>query len=854
MSFGGAIKLTGESEYKKALNQITQSLRETSAQMREVTSAYDKNDKSSSAVNAQAQVLNKTLEQQNSKLNILKAQYASMSSAYQTQTAKHTQLVNSYNSEKAKLDEIGRTLGTTSKEYNTQKTAVDGLAKEVAKSTSAQEANEKSMSNMRIQISNAQADCNKTARALDDLGKEAQESGEEAKKGSEGYTVFKNVLANLVTDTVKSGLSAVANGIRAIGSGLVSLGKQAISSYGDYQQLVGGVDTLFGESSKKLQEYAAQAYKTAGVSANQYMEQATSFSATLLQGLGGDTEAAVEYANIAIKDMADNANKMGTDMTMIQNAYQGFAKDNYTMLDNLKLGYGGTQSEMARLINDSGVLGESITVTAESVKDVPFDKIIEAIHKTQQEIGITGTTAAEAAGTLQGSAASMGAAWQNLLTGVADDNADFGALITNFTDSVIVAANNFLPRIKTTLSGVSNLITELASELLPQLVGIVTETVSGLVTSLTANLPQVLQSAQQIVNTLIQGITDVLPQLAPMAVQIIMSLAETLIQNLPLIIQTGMDVIVALIQGLTDSLPQLIAMLPSIIKDIADTLIANLPMIIQAALDLILALIQGLSEALPELARYVPQIIEQMVTTIMDNLPMIMEAAVEIIFALINGLIEALPDLLLMTPKIILTITKSLIASIPDLIRTGGKLIAGIIEGIGSMISTLAKKAKEIVTTIIDKVKELPKQVVQYGKNLVEGIWNGIKDATGWILEKIKGFGKSILNGIKSIFGIKSPSRVMRDQVGKYLAEGVGIGFTDEMNSVAKDMQNAIPTSFDVGAQINGSPAAVSSGGVYFYNDMVSAFKTALGEMTVELDDEVAGKFVEKTVARAIYA
>lgn len=236
----------------------------------------------------------------------------------------------------------------------------------------------------------------------------------------------------------------VAVGAAAGTAALGALFKASVGEYAEYEQLVGGIETLFKESKDKVMAYANEAYKTAGLSANDYMATVTSFSASLLQGLGGDTEKAAEVANKAITDMSDNANKMGTDMTMIQNAYQGFAKQNYTMLDNLKLGYGGTQAEMARLINDSGVLGNAITVTAETVNQVSFDKIIEAIHVVQTEMGITGTTAQEASETISGSFSSFKATWKNLLTGLTDDDADIAVLFGNMTAAGETVLNNLL--------------------------------------------------------------------------------------------------------------------------------------------------------------------------------------------------------------------------------------------------------------------------------------------------------------------------------------------------------------------------------------------------------------------------
>lgn len=325
--FGGAVKLTGESEYRKALQQITQNLKEVSSEMKVVSSEYAKGDTSTEALNAKTQVLNKQLEQQTAKLNTLKKQYDSMSSAQQQQTSKHEALVQKYNQEKTVLDNMGKTLGTSSNEYKKQQQVVAGLQQEVTKSTNAIDSNEKSLSNLRVQMNNTEASINSTKNEMSSLGKETEETGNSAEKAGDGFTVFKGILANLGTQAI----NVAINGLKSMGSALVSVGKQAVSSYADYEQLIGGVETLFKNSSSVVENYANNAYKTSGLSANQYMEQVTGFSASMIQSLGGDTAKAAELSNQAIVDMSDNANKMGTDMTSIQNAYQGFSKQNYTI-------------------------------------------------------------------------------------------------------------------------------------------------------------------------------------------------------------------------------------------------------------------------------------------------------------------------------------------------------------------------------------------------------------------------------------------------------------------------------------------------------------------------------------------
>jgi phage-related protein len=384
----------------------------------------------------------------------------------------------------------------------------------------------------------------------------------------------------------KNGLAAAAKvgaaAVSAAATGIAVLTKKALNNYAEYEQLVGGVDTLFKDSSAKVQEYAANAYKTAGLSANEYMDTVTSFSASLLQSLGGDTEAAADMANVAITDMSDNANKMGTDMASIQNAYQGFAKQNYTMLDNLKLGYGGTKEEMQRLIDDANALnaaqGKYTNYSIESYAD-----IVSAIHDVQVEMGIYGTTADEASTTIQGSVSSMKAAWSNLLTGIADDNADFKTLIEQFVDSLVTVGENIIPRINIIIQGLTQLITEASQTIIP------------------------------------------------MAVQI-------LLENLPSIVAAGMDLIIALVSGILDNIDMLIDCVLEMVDVIVDKLIDNLPKLIDGGIRLIAALANGLIRAIPNLVSKIPQIISSIVKGIISGIPAIFDVGKNIVEGLWNGI------------------------------------------------------------------------------------------------------------------------------------------------------------------------------------------------------------------------
>ena len=369
-------------------------------------------------------------------------------------------------------------------------------------------------------------------------------------------------------DVAKIGKVAAA-GVAAATAGVAALTKEAMVQYAEYEQLAGGVETLFKENADTVMGYAENAYKTAGLSANEYMNTVTSFSASLLQSLDNDTSQAAEKANLAITDMADNANKMGTAMESIQYAYQGFAKQNYTMLDNLKLGYAGTKEEMERLLEDAGKLsGIKYDISS-------FSDIVDAIHVVQTELGITGTTAKEAATTIQGSINATKSAWANLLTGIADENADVEQLVNNLVDSASTAAENIMPRIEQILSGIGDFVAKIAptvAERIPQLISDV--------------LPKLLRAGMDALAGVAQGIGDALPTL----------------------IQCALDAILTFAKGLSQSVPQMFPAVIEIITELAATLLDNMDKIIEAADGIITALIDGLIQGIPALAKAVPKL------------------------------------------------------------------------------------------------------------------------------------------------------------------------------------------------------------------------------------------------------
>lgn len=562
-------------------------------------------------------------------------------------------------------------------------------------------------------------------------------------------------------DKLKSGLATAAKvgaaALTAAATGMAALTKASIDQYAEYEQLVGGVDTLFKTASDKVQEYAANAYKTAGMSANEYMDTVTSFSASLLQSLGGDTEKAAQKADQAITDMADNANKMGTGMEMIQNAYQGFAKQNYTMLDNLKLGYGGTKEEMERLLADAEKLsGQKFDISS-------YSDIVDAIHVVQTEMGITGTTAKEAASTIQGSVSAAKSAWSNLITGIAADNADLDTLIGNFVSSVETAAGNIIPRVSVMLGGISQLVTSASTTIIPMVI-----------TTITDNLPALLQAAVALVGALGQGIIDSLPAITQAAIDILFFLANGLIENLPTLIDGIVQVTLKIVQMLTspDFLTQLI----------------------ETAILLIMTLAQGLIDAIPQLIAAVPMIIGNLLAAIIVELPNIIQMGIDLLFALIDGIIKCIPELVAAVPTLIIAFVNGIVNNLDKIILAAPQIIVSLITGIIGAIPELIAAVPRVIAAIADTIRNydwggIGRNIVQGLKDGIAGMWDNIKD---WFNEKVN----SLVGGVKRILGIHSPSKVFAG-IGGFMAEGLGEGFSDEFAAVKNDIEGSM--NFDAG-------------------------------------------------------
>ncbi len=644
-------------------------------------------------------------------------------------------------------------------------------------------------------------------------------------------------MVNVGANTFK----VLAAGATAAAAGVMAIGTAAVKGYADFEQLVGGVETLFGTNgAKSMQEYAdyigksvdeikdeyemlteaqnlcmsnaRKAYKDAGLSMNEYMETVSSFAASLKQSVEDEVEAA-EAADQAVIDMADNANKMGTSMESIQNAYQGFAKQNYTMLDNLKLGYGGTKTEMERLLSDAEKLHEKTTGEVTHYSMDNLSDVFSAIHDVQVELGITGTTAKEAATTISGSMNMAKAAWSNLLVGVADDSADFDSLVADLVESVSVVAENIVPRVEVALGGIGELITQLVPmvvQRIPELLeGVVPDLlqsgvnmVTAVVSGMQSNLPQIMASVVNIVIFLISSFAEMLPQLLEMGVQLISELAlgigsaiptllATVMEILPQIIEgllsgvddlvnTGFELLSGLIEGFVDAIPDALPKILEFVQEFADGLAQKAPELIAKGFELLSMLVDGIIQAIPILIENVPTIVSTFANIINDNFPMILLKGVELIGQLIMGILEAIPTLIENIPQIVTAIVDVIEAF--DWLNLGKDIMKFFKDGIKGMVGKVKEAGKEIFEAVKEKIKDLPSELKKIGKDAITDMGDKIAGMSTWITEKAK----AIFDAVKGKIG-ELPESIK--SIGKDLVEGLWNGISDKTGWIIGKIQ-----------------------------------------------------------------
>lgn len=624
-------------------------------------------------------------------------------------------------------------------------------------------------------------------------------------KAKEKASVFGDVLA---ADLVGKGISLAFDGIKKLGSALVDFTSNAVNGYAQYEQLSGGISKLFGTAGQSLEEYAAQqgksvdevrdkyaqlldaegiigqhaseAFKTAGVTANEYMEQVSSFSAALINSLGGDTVKAAERADTAMRAISDNVNTFGTDIGSVQNAFQGFAKQNYTMLDNLKLGYGGTKSEMERLIKDANEYGKTLGMAGDLSID-SFADIVTAIDLVQQKQGIAGTTAREAATTIEGSLNMAKAAWENLVAGIADSDSNLGVRITEFADSAETALNNIVPAVGTALSSIGIVIKRLApvvmqkipeifKDLAPDLGEAAMAMVEYITDAIMENAPKLFKAGANFIKNIGDGLTEGIPQFLEMALPMIESFSEIFRENVGNIVDLGIDLILNLVQGIMNSLPMLIEQVPQIIINFAGAINDNAPKILMMGFDLIVMIAKGINDAIPTFVDNIPKIFEAFVAvwTAINWVNLgknVIEFISNGIRALANDAPQALHDIGTKAVEWFTSIdwahagTQAI-----DFIKSA---ILGVATSVPQTLLDIANKAWEWFDTV---------DWQGLGSNIIKGIVNGLTAGIGWLKEKAMDVAESALNAAKDFLDIHSPSKKFEDEVGRMIPAGLAIG------------------------------------------------------------------------------
>lgn len=590
----------------------------------------------------------------------------------------------------------------------------------------------------------------------------------------------------------KAGVAALGAALASAATGTVALGKAALESYSQYEQLVGGVDKLFQDASPKLQEYAANAYQNAGVSANRYMEISTSFAAALVNSLGGNTEAAADMANTAITDMSDNANKMGTSLETVQEAYMSLSRGNYEMLDSLKLGYGGTKSELQRLLNDA----EKFSAAQGEVRDFSIDSysdIVEAIHIVQDEMGITGTTADEAATTIEGSVNMAKAAWQNWVTELGKDNADMGKLTTQLVKSVTAAASNIVPRIAV----IAGAAMAALSEQLPSAVEQIGASLSGYA-------PTLGESVMSLIGTVAQMAMEYAPTAL---LAIVGAITAFLTEYSPTLLESALTMFLAIVQALTESGPQIMAALMVVLQSLVQLCINNAPAMLDAALGLVGMLLQAIVD-------YGPQILVQ---------------------------------LLLLLASLVVAIGMK----VGEFFDGGGQLIEGLLMGAQAFFDQVSAWFGSIGDMILGAVGDLGNLLVDAGKSVIGGFLGGLKGA--W--DGVAGWFGEITASIPQIKGPPVKDAGLLVENGELVMQGFARGMErgwasaeGALGSVAGRVQNSFSPMLGT---VKAAPAESGSSSDQVIAWLAANLPSIIEEFTPVMGESEFGRKARKAVAYA---
>nr|DAH96698.1 MAG TPA: tail tape measure [Caudoviricetes sp.] len=906
-SFGGAVKLTGESEYRAALRNITQRLKEVSSEMKLVASQYDKSDTSTQALTAKQGVLNEKLGQQKQRLSTLQAQYAKMSDEYATNTQKHDKLVQSYEEEKAKLERIGQELGTSSAEYKAQAAVVAQLAKDVDKSTAAQDSNANSMSRMRAQINNAKTDINKTqseikeldaqmdkaSNSADDmgdsmseakgdaegLGRAVQDAGEKANAaGGGGFTVLKGALANLAGNVIQSAISGIQN---LAGEAIDS--SDALKKFESTMSFAGYDDSTIAKAKDDMKTYADQTVYDLDTVANTTAQLA----ANGIQDYTGLTQAAGNL-NAVAGGNADTFQSVA--MVLTQTAGAGkLTTENWNQLADAIPGASGKLQEA---LQKNGAYTGNFREAMEKGQ-ITADEFNQAI----MDLGFTDAAqkAATSTSTFEGAMGNLEAAVTDGLMQIYD--AIGSENVTGFINAINDGVAAVIPPIKDGISWLKDNLPTIA----PMLAGIagalgaimVAQKVEALVMAFRKTATEGLTVAQRILNAVQlaspigiavaaiaalvagivvlwntndgfreavmnawQGIQDFIGN-AVQAIGDFFTNLGTTISQLPQMFADWLSSVIATVAEWVSNMAAQAASAGSQFVSNVVSFVTNLPYNIGYLLGTVIGtVVSWVAEMASNAASAGSQFVANAVSFI-QNLPANVAIFLSNVISSVVGWVSNMASNASRAGSQFLSNAIRFISQLPGRIASFlGNVISNLGSWAGQMASRGAEGARNMFNAVVNGLASLPGRVLSIGSEIVHGIWNGISGAAGWLAGQVRSFASGILDGMKAALGIHSPSRLFRDQVGKYIAQGIGVGFESEMGNVTRQMQDAMPdaSAFSIDGTMTSAVYQSAGAGFGGYDGIVDAVVEALGRVHIVLDDEVAGKFVERTVANAIYA
>lgn len=667
-------------------------------------------------------------------------------------------------------------------------------------------------------------------------------------------------IKNKLGIAAKAGVAAVA----AVGTATVAIGKTALDAYSNYEQLVGGIDTLFKASSGKMQQYAANAYQTAGVSANRYMEISTSFAAALISSLGGNTEAAADMANTAITDMSDNANKMGTSLETVQEAYMSLSRGNYEMLDSLKLGYGGTKSELERLLSDA----EKFSAAQGKVRDFSVDSysdIVEAIHIVQDEMGITGTTAEEAAATIEGSVNMAKAAWDNWLAGLGNEDADMEGLTDRLVQSVVIAGKNIIPRVGQIMTTLGQTVADYAPGvglyLRNALINVLPEAVQGPMRDAFAgvdkvvgklagvfndNLKPAADAAYSVFSAISSGVTTfgnavndlVLPAIDTLspafndffgAIQTAQPLLEFIANLIGVGLAAAISTVIKLFAAITEVVAFVITGFAQLYEDISGFVTGVVQFFTVDLPNAINALVQWFAQLPGNIAAFLSMVIANVAAWVANMASNAVSAGSRFISG-IAGFMSALPG---------------------NIASWLSGVISTVVGWVSQFASNATSAASQFASNLINGLASIPGQVTSIGSNIIQGMVNGVTSAAGRLIDSVKGAVDDAINAAKNLLGIHSPSRVFR-KIGQYTMQGAALGVDDDADVLLRSTDNAmrgmISTAQDIAMPGVSSTAGGESAVISW---LAENLPSIIAEFTPVMGESEFGRKARKAVAYA---